>query len=583
MGKCEGTIMSFDQTYTSNGSKFIPANARNIRITASAGSGGNGGNDTNPGGTGGRGRRTTLTFPNYVSRTVSWTVGKRGQTGFGCVSGSGGGNGGAGAASGGRGGNTGPQGCSGGGGGGGGSTSVSDNIGGLLAILGGGGGAGGGSHPDSFLLGGNGGNAGGMNSGNGSSSGGGTGSSQGLDGGGGGGGGAGSPGGGGGREGADDRAGGYPSIGGSGGSSWYNSTYISYTNTDTISGDGSVRVQYDLANPVISSFSANPTPIISGDVTTLSWTTQFATTGQITPGNINATIPNGSVQVSPADDQQYILTITGLDGVTTVSQALTVVVYIPPVLYFTLSRTSIIVGESATLSWYATGDANTITWLSGGITNTNLNSSVVVSPTSTTTYSARVSGLGGTSPVESVTLTVYQRPTLSVDYPTSLDYGTQGTIEYTATYTNTSLTLTPTYYYLDGVTVAGDPVQLTRPSSAELGIGTTEITSNYTTTIPYTDRGPLTVAYTIEGTGNGGTVSSSDVVIINIDDTPDNLGIQSSEDLIKDQEPIITPEVEVLTDQYLVDGVDIDVEIKSNYPIQVQVNNDNVWENVREL
>jgi hypothetical protein len=170
-----------------------------------------------------------------------------------------------------------------------------------------------------------------------------------------------------------------------------------------------------------------------------------------------------------------------------------------------------------------------------------------------------------------------------VDYPTSLDYGTQGTIEYTATYTNTSLTLTPTYYYLDGVTVAGDPVQLARPSSAELGVGTTEITSNYTTTIPYTDRGPLTVVYAIEGTGNGGAVNSSDVVIINIDDTPDNLGIQASEDLIKDQEPIITPEVEVLTDQYLIDGVDIDVEIKSNYPIQVQVNNDNVWENVREL
>ena len=584
MGKCEGAIMSFNQTYSGNGSKFIPSNAQNIRITAAAGGGGNGGNDSNPGGTGGRGRRTTFIFPNYTSRTVSWVIGNQGQNGFGCVSGSGAGNGGSGAASGGRGGNTGPQGCSGGGGGGGGATTLSDSIaGGRIAILGGGGGAGGGSHPDGFLRGGNGGNAGGMNSGNGSLSGGGTGASQGFDGGGGGGGGAGSPGGGGGREGADDRAGRYPSGGGSGGSSWYNSSYISYTNSDTISGNGYVTVQYDLANPVINSFTVSPNPIISGDTTTLSWTTSFTTTGVINPGNVSVTMPNGSLTVSPADDTTYILSVVGLDGVTAVDAQLTVTVYIPPVLYLTLSRTSIVVGQSVTLSWNTTGDANTITWITGGITNTNLNSSVVLTPTVSTTYSGRVSGLGGTSPVASITVTVYQLPILSVDYPTSLDYGTQGTIEYTATYTNTSLTLTPTYYYLEGVTVVGDPVQLSRPNSAEQNVGTTEVTSTYTTTIPYTNRGPLTVGYTIEGTGNGGTVNSSDVVVINIDDTPENLNPPDSDDLIANQEPVITPETDVLSEKLLVDDIDIDVEIKANFPIQVQVNDEGVWENVRQL
>lgn len=76
--------MSFNQTYNSNGSKFIPSNAQNIRITAAAGGGGLGGGDTNPGGIGGRGRRTTFIFPNYTPRTISWIIGNQGQNGFGC-------------------------------------------------------------------------------------------------------------------------------------------------------------------------------------------------------------------------------------------------------------------------------------------------------------------------------------------------------------------------------------------------------------------------------------------------------------------------------------------------------------------
>ena len=564
-----------NQNYSGNGSHTIPPNAQSIQVTFNGASGGNGGNDTQPGGTGGPGRKATITFPNYVARTISWILGGAGGTGSGCVAGSGGASGGGGAAIGGRGGNTGPQGCSGGGGGGGGASSLSDNIYGLLAVMGGGGGAGGGAHPGGNLRGGNGGTAGGMST-SGSLSNGGNGSSQGFDGSGGGGGGAGAPGGNGGREGADDRAGNYPSGGGVGGGSYYNSSVVSYTNQTTAYGNGTLNIQYSLADPTITYFNTNTNAFIRGNCATLTWDTTFALVAAIDQvGNVVVSNPTG-IQVCPTQTTTYILTAYGYQN-QSVSRTLTLTVYIPPEIVFDPVQ-NIVVGSCTNISWTVTGDADTIYWTSGNITNGNLTSTEQVCPTDTTTYCAYATGLGGTSPTECVTIIVFQKPTIdSFDVPASLDYGTQGTIEAEYSFANSSATLQVYYDYQDGTgPVLDRTVNLTTAGSAELNGNNTVVNETIGTNVGYNTYGPRIVRYTLTVNGSGGTATQTKEVTINIDETPDNLVLTETGELFKDQEPVFTPNIApdevVISDLYEIDGIDIPVEITSNYPISVEKN-----------
>lgn len=572
--------------YTTDSTVTIPQNATNIIVTVAGARGGSGGSDGNPGGSGGPGRVGRFYFPSFTTRTLTLRIGSPGGNGIGCVTGGGqGGGGSSNVASGGSGGRTGPQGCSGGGGGGGGASGVFDSLkNGWVIIAAGGGGGGGGSYPDSFLRGGDGGGASGFGIGNvNSPSNGGTGSSQGFDGGGGGGGGGGCPGGGGGREGADDRAGRYPSGGGGGGSSGYDSNYVSF-NFDGYDNNGSgfIDVDYTLVLPTIDSFTANPSAIIQGQSSTLSWTTSTATTVTLLPSVGNVAL-DGSTIVSPQETITYTLVASGY-GIT-VTRDLTLIVYIPPEIVLSLSRSSIIVGQCATLSWQTTGDADTIS-IGPGISNQNLTSSATVCPTQTTTYSATVSGLGG-SDSDSIVLTVYYPPTVTIDAPLSLDYGQQGFISYTTQYSNISVILYTTHFYLDGTTVQSDPIQLTKPNSAEINSGITEVTEIVNTNIAYTEFGPRQVTYTIQATGSGGSATASHTVEINIDATPDNIAIEETEGKFKSQDPVYTPDIapqDVIESQlYYVEGVDVAVEIKSNQPIQVDLNQEGLWRNIREI
>jgi len=53
--------------------------------------------------------------------------------------------------------------------------------------------------------------------------------------------------------------------------------------------------------------------------------------------------------------------------------------------------------------------------------------------------------------------------------------------------------------------------------------------------------------------------------------------------LIANEAPVIAPDIEVTSDELRITDVDIPVEIKSDYAIQVQVNNDLNWVDVRQL
>jgi hypothetical protein len=580
------SITDYDTSFSSDGTAYIPPWAINVTADISAGSGGTGGTDSGgSGGGGGSGRRATFYFPDYVERTFTIRLGNAGSNGFGCVTNSGSGSGGSSnVASGGRGGRSGPSGCSGGGGGGGGASGIYDSLkNGYVAIVGGGAGGGGASWNRNAV--GNTGQAGkGLYNGSLSSI---QNGDQGDDcptdggGGGGGGGGAGSrPRGDGGAFGLDNNVGGYA---GQGGGSSFDNSYCTFNSNSGTSnyGNGLARVRYNLGSPEITSFTATPNAIIQGANVTLAWTSNFSITGSIDQGVGSIGVPDGSIVISPQSSGQYQLTVIGPGGLNTDTATVSITVYIPPVLVLTLDVVSIIVGGSTNLSWFVTGDGDTLYWTSGGITNANLTSFSTVNPSVTTTYSGYVTGLGGTSPIASVVLIVYYPPTLIVNYPAAIDYGQQSTIEYEGDYANTSVTLSATYNY-DFVPDTTGNASLNTASSAEFGPNSS-YSGTYNTNIVYTDRGPLSISYVITATGSGGSTTETFTVPINVDTTPDNMTIEESEDLFKDQVPVVTPDSIILGEFYEVEDVDIKVEVKSDWPINVDINKQDDWQQVRQI
>lgn len=572
------------QNFNRNGSITIPPNAKNISVDIAGGGGGKGGPDAGASaGQGGPGRRATIYFPDFIGRTLTFYLGSKGGDGGGCSGSANGGNGGGGLTSGGRGGNAGPNGCSGGGGGGGGSSGIYDNYkGGYVAILGGGAGGGGASLNAS---GSNGAAAFGMFSGNvGSASNGSNGSSCPNDGGGGGGGGAGCPGSNGGSEGFDNNRGG---SGGTGGRSGFDSSYVSFTtNSGTRNfGNGFANVSYDVQDPIIDSFTAQPTTIIKGQQTTLSWGTTYADSVSI-DGGVGSVSVDGSTEVSPNMTTTY--TLTACFGSVCVTAPRTITVYIPPVITVTTNKTSLIVGQCATITWSTTGDGDTIYWTEGGIANGNLNSSEIVCPTDTTTYSAYVTGLGGTSPTSSVEIIVYQIPTINnFDVPLTINYGDpELLIEYSATYANIEIKFDIIAVWTDGPNTGSTLVETINvtPSGSSVKNGPLSLVNGTATFIPTWDEfGPRRYEIAMTATGDGGTVTDSGVTTVIIDEQPNNLDVPTSQDLIKDQAPVIAPETEILSELLLIDDIDINIEIKSNYPIQVDINDSNDWQSVREI
>jgi len=75
--------------------------------------------------------------------------------------------------------------------------------------------------------------------------------------------------------------------------------------------------------PTISSFTASPTSISLGGISTLSWTTSGATTLNIAPGSLASTSASGTVNVSPETTTTYVLTATNAAGSVTASAKVT--------------------------------------------------------------------------------------------------------------------------------------------------------------------------------------------------------------------------------------------------------------------
>ena len=324
------------------------------------------------------------------------------------------------------------------------------------------------------------------------------------------------------------------------------------------------------------SISANPQTIVEGQSTTLSWSAS-GDVSSVSLSNVGNVSTSGSLSVSPNSTVTY--SITASNPAYSRTSNVTILVYEKPNVTLTVDNNQIVYGQSTTLRWSTTGDANSMT-ISPGIGSTTLNGSRTVSPTTTTVYTASATGQGGTGS-DSVVLEVLSIPTITVNSPLSVDYG--GTIEFQiqAEYSDpggSGITMTGTSTDTEGTVANLSPVSI--PNSTGNSVNVTSFI--YTPT--YGDKGPQSFAltFTVDGYGN---LSATDTVTvpINIDITPDAIDIPATQDSLKDETPVITPDTIVTTEQIVITDVDIPVEVKSDYPIQVDIDDADNWYNIRQI
>jgi phospholipase C len=165
--------------------------------------------------------------------------------------------------------------------------------------------------------------------------------------------------------------------------------------------------------PQITTFSASPTDVNSGQTSTITWATTNAASVAISPAvpqsDDAGPIPTSGSSIAPIiGTTTYTLTATSSDG-TIATQTLTVTV--PFTLSLSVSPATITAGQIAVLSWQITG---------GSATGLSIDNSVCASctatgmanvkPNLTTTYTATATAADGSPITASASLTVNAAP-----------------------------------------------------------------------------------------------------------------------------------------------------------------------------
>jgi hypothetical protein len=317
------------------------------------------------------------------------------------------------------------------------------------------------------------------------------------------------------------------------------------------------------------SFSVSPSTIIEGQSATLTWSISNSTSRNLS--GVGSIAANSSLVVTPGSTTTYTINASYYSYNNT-STSRTVTVYQKPEIFASVSPTTINNGQSATLQWSTSGDASSMT-ISPFPGSTTLNGNLTVSPTVTTTYTLSASGNGG-SDTETVTLVVNDPPSVSLDVPNSVSYGDVIEIQHSQENSTSLYELRMLMTDLDGVTTE---------DSADLGAATSTPTTTNTYSPAYTNRGPSSIRFTLHGQGAGSlTDQEIKTVYINIDQLPDVVNFPTSEDKLKDEQPVITPDETITSEQVVINDIDIPVEIKSNSPIQVQIEN-GTYQNIRQI
>jgi len=146
--------------------------------------------------------------------------------------------------------------------------------------------------------------------------------------------------------------------------------------------------------PQIIRYEASPLSIQPGQQSTLSWTTQGASTVSIS--GVGAVTLNGSTTVSPTQTTTYTLTASSADGMS-VTAPVTVTVStgtVPQIVVFVATPQNIDPGSSTKLCWQV-NNATSISIQPGVGSNLNANDCATVTPTATTTYTLTATNATG--------------------------------------------------------------------------------------------------------------------------------------------------------------------------------------------
>ena len=323
-------------------------------------------------------------------------------------------------------------------------------------------------------------------------------------------------------------------------------------------------------NQVWVSISVSPNPLCYPNSVTVSWSTQYATSASISGYGGVSTNQNGytsgSFTASPYNNQTYTISGTGQGPNNSNSAGATVTVYQQPSVTINSSSSTIVIGQSTTLSWTTTGTVNSSS-INQGIGSVPNSSNTTVSPTSSKTYTITSSGPCG-SDSASTTITVLTPPTATLTGPSSINYGDSVTFNYSTTYADTSRVLTITYNYYDQVLT----------DTVNVGVSGT-----HSPTISWTDHGPHLIYAQLAVVGSGGNTQATKSVSVNIDTTPEVINIPASEDKMPDEDNIVSPDVSVTSNEVLIDGIDIPVEIKSSNPILIDIDDQDNWQEIRQM
>ena len=315
--------------------------------------------------------------------------------------------------------------------------------------------------------------------------------------------------------------------------------------------------------PVISSFTATPESIQSGQSSTLSWSVTGAASLAIDQG-VGA-VTGTSRSVNPAVTTTYTLTATNSAGAVARTATIAVPASLPPpvITSFTASPSTISTGGSSTLEWMVVGATSiTIDQGVGAVTGT----SKTVSPPTSTTYTLTATNAtgsasaaiavtvlaGATAPsISSFTATpstvtsggsstlswsVTGATSISIDQGVGVVTGSNKIIAPTATttYTLTATNLTASVTRTASVTVI--PVEPAPPAISSFTATPTSIQSGQTATLSWsvtgatslsidqgigavtgTSRGVspgTTTTYTLTATNSAGSVTGATTVAV---------------------------------------------------------------------
>ncbi len=172
-------------------------------------------------------------------------------------------------------------------------------------------------------------------------------------------------------------------------------TYTLYAHGSGSDAMATVTVTVNAAPPQVASFNASPASINAGGQSTLTWTTQNATSVVIDNG-VGTQPVNGSAVVNPTQPTQYTLTAMGPGGMASAQVSVSVSpVGTPQVMTFTATPQQIMPGAQSTLSWQVT-NATSVT-IDHGVGSRPVTGTVNVAPATSTTYTLTAVGAGGTT------------------------------------------------------------------------------------------------------------------------------------------------------------------------------------------